>query len=252
MTPARCLARFFVAVLVLLPFSPATAAEMPPRLAKPPLGERWFSISKGEEKTGFNRLEIRESGDGYEVLSDSDTKMTVLGFAREARTTERYQVNRDLSLKSFAAEVVINGKPMKLKGEATAKEVRLTVEADGSTREKTLKVKGAVYPPPVLNIYPLMQGVDAGKSFRLKMLDVEEVKIKEVKISVLGTETQADGTVTVHEQNDLYPFVDNDIWVDFAGNTVREFVRRAKIITQAVDGETGRKLLATRPWLKNK
>ena len=249
MTLARYLARFFVAVLVLLPFSPAAALELPPRLAKPPLGERWFSISKGDEKTGFNRLEIRESGDGYEVLSESDTKMTVLGFAREARTTERYQVNRDLSLKSFAAEVVINGKPMKLKGEATAKEVRLTVEEDGSTREKTLKVKGAVYPPPVLNLYPLMQGGEAGKSFRLKMLDVEELKIKEVKISVIGAET-LDGTVTVHEQNDLYPFVDNDIWVDFAGNTVRELVRRAKIITQAVDGETGRKLQSTRPWQK--
>ena len=39
----------------------------------------------------------------------------------------------------------------------------------------------------------------------------------------------------VHLRNDLYPFVDNDIWVDLAGNTIRESVRDGLIVTDAED-----------------
>ena len=52
--------------------------------------------------------------------------------------------------------------------------------------------------------------------------------------------------------NDLYTFVDNDIWVDHSGNTVKESVRHGLILTQAVDREAGRKFLATHSGLKRR
>lgn len=237
------------AIIILLPLY-ASAAQDIPRLTKLPLGERWYSISKEKEQTGFNRLEIRDSGGGYEITVESGAKMTILGFSRDATSWERYLVNRDLSLKSFEVDEVINGKPMKLKGEVTADGVRVSITAAGSTKEKTLKTREAVYPPPVLNIYPLMHGGEKGKTLRLKMLDIEKVKIVGVKISVIGVETPPGGMATVHLQNDLYTFVDNDIWLDLNGNTVRESVRQ--IVTQAEEGETVRKFLSTRPFLKRR
>jgi hypothetical protein len=141
---------------------------------------------------------------------------------------------------------------MKLKGEVTADGVRVSVTADGKIKEKTLKAKGAVYPPPAVNIYPLMQGSEPGKSFKLKMLDIEAVKVIGVKITVIGVEPPAGGTSTVHMQNDLYTFVDNDIWVDHSGNTVKESVRHGLIVTQAEDREAVRKFLVTHPWLKRR
>jgi hypothetical protein len=242
---------FLVAFLFLFS-NYAVAAPGILRLAKPPIGERWYSISKDKEQTGFNRLEIRDVGGGYEITVESGARMTVMGFSRDAASWERYLVNRDLSLKSFEVDEVISGKPMKLTGEVTADGVKVSVSASGSTKEKTLKVKGPVYPPPVLNFYPLMQGGEPGQAFRVKMLDIEKVKIIGVKITVIGAETLAGGMATVHLQNDLYTFVDNDIWVDLKGNTVRESVRHGMIDTQPGDGDGTRKFLATHSYMKKR
>jgi hypothetical protein len=239
------------AIVFMLPHYSCAANDIP-RLSKPPIGERWFSISKNKDQTGYNRLDIRDTGNGYEITVESGTKMSVLGFSREAVSWERYQVNRDLSLRSFEVDEVIDGKPMKLKGEVNADGVRVSISTDKGTKDKTMKVSGAVYPPPVLNIYPLMQGGEAGKSFHIKMLDIEKIKVIGVKISIIGLETSPGGAQSVHLQNDLYTFVDNDIWVDLGGGTIRESVSRANIITQAEDGDAIRKFLATRPWLKRR
>lgn len=212
-------------------------------LAGPPLGDRWFSIAMNDEKTGLGHLLIREAGDGYEVVAQNCARMVVLGFSRENTSWERYSINRDLSLRSFDVTEVINGKLQHLTGEVAAKGVRVSVTAAGKTKVKNLKVKGAVYPPPVLNIYPLMQGVTPGKKFRLKMLDIEAAKIQEVKIAVIGVESTAGGLPTVHLQNNLYPVVDNDILVDLAGNTVRESVRDGLIDTRAEDGRSAKQFL---------
>jgi transglutaminase-like putative cysteine protease len=76
------------------------------------------------------------------------------------------------------------------------------------------------------------------------MLDIEAVKVREVNIRVIGMEFQADGQPTLHLQNDLYPFVENDIWVDLSGNTLRESVRNGLIVTQAEDEQTARSFLS--------
>ena len=241
----------FFAFLVLLPNYAASAPAIP-RLTKPPLGERWFSISKDKEQTGFNHIEIGEAGGGYEITVESGVKMSVFGFSRDAYSWEKYLVNPDMSLRSFEVDEVIDGKPLKLKGEVIAAGVKVTITADGKIKEKILKSKVAVYPPPTVNMYPLMQGGEPGKSFKLKMLDIEAVKIIGVKITVIGAEIPAGGAATVHMQNDLYTFVDNDIWVDQSGNTVKESVRHGLILTQAEDREAARKFLATHPWLKRR
>jgi hypothetical protein len=246
--------RFIIVLfaVIFLSLNSSQAAQEMPKLSKLPLGERWFSISKNKEQAGYNRLDIRDSGAGYEITVESGARFSVLGFSREAVSWERYHVNQDLSLKSFEVDEVINGKPMKLKGEVNADGVRVSITSDGETKEKTLKAKGPVYPPPVMNIYPLMNGGEAGKSFRVKMLDIEKVKIIGVKISVIGVDASSGGFRTVHMQNDLYTFVDNDIWVDMNGHTVKEAVSRANIITVAEDGDSIKKFLATRPWLKRR
>ncbi len=238
----------FFALLLLFPLY-AAAAPAIPRLAKPPVGEHWFSISKEKEQTGFNRIDISEAAGGYEINVESGAKMTILGFARDAVSRERYLVNPDLSLRSFEVDEVIAGKPMKLKGEVTADGVRVNVNAAGKVRDKLLRVRGAVYPPPVVNIYPLMQGGEAGKSYKIKMLDIEAVKVIGVKMTVIGAETAVGGATVVHMQNDLYTFVDNDIWVDLSGNTLKESVRHGLIVTQAVDRESARRFLSTHPGL---
>jgi len=229
------------ALLIMLIFpmtelSRAAAASLPP-LAAPPAGERWFSIAMDDEKKGFSCLTVEAVPDGYVFTGLGSVKMGGVFFSREAWSRERYVVHRDLSLISFDVEQEIGGKAMQVSGSSTGVGVRVVVTTPAGREEKLLKAKGAVYPPPVLNLYPLMRGVSPGKRYRLQMLDVEDVRIRAVTFTAVGVETLPGGVKTVHLRNDLFP-VANDIWVDPAGNTVKESVRDDMIVTLAEDGKS--------------
>jgi hypothetical protein len=174
-----------------------------------------------------------------------------MGVSREATTKESYDIGRDLAIRSFAAENRIDGSPMSLKGEVTSRGVRATVESAGGKKERTVKAKGAVYPPQVLNFYPLMQGAVPGKSYKIQMLDLESVKVKTVKVEVIGIETLPKGTPAVHLQNNLFPVVDNDIWVDFKGDTLKESVRDDLVVTLAESEASAKAFLADAALAKN-
>jgi hypothetical protein len=221
-------------LLLMCIFSPfMVSAAIPALLQKPPLGDRWFGIYFNDERTGFATSSIRETSDGYEMLSASSIKMGGFGFSRDASIRESYSVNKDLTLKSFAVTQVIDGKHNKLSGEVIPAGIRAIVESAGVKKERVLKRKGAVYPPMALNLYPSLQGIEKGKSYRLAMFDPEAIKIKAVKVSVVGIES-INGTEAIHLRNNLYP-IDNDIWVDGSGNTIKESIRDGWILTLAED-----------------
>jgi hypothetical protein len=216
---------------------PATAGSSSP-LATLPAGDRWFSISMNEERVGFAHISINQIPDGYEIFCEGSARMAAYGFSREASSRERYIVNRDMALQSFAVEERIEGRPMTVSGEVTPQGIRMRVETEAGKTEKLLKTKGMVYPGALLNIYPLKKGWEAGKRYRLQMFDAEALQLKNVKIAVIGVEKLPDGVAALHLQNDLYPVVDNDIWVDLTGNTIRESVRNGLVVTQAADEQS--------------
>jgi len=240
--------RIFRSILLIIPLallfctSGALAASTG-ALTQPPLGERWFKITMGDEKVGFAHTTIATAPGGYQVSSESSTKMKALGFSRQAFSRENYLVGTDLSLKSFVVEETVDGKWMRLKGEVASKGVKVSVESAEKKREKTLKTAGKVCPPPLLNLYPLLQGLKEGKKFRIQMFDPEEVKLKLVTTTLLGKENHTGGVATLHLRNNLYSFVDNDIWVDMAGNTMRESVRDGLVITETEDPESAAKFV---------
>lgn len=241
---ALTLCIFFIVALTAFTVIAGTKPS-PPAPVRPPSGERWFGIFLGNERTGFAHQTIAEKDGGFEITVEGSVKMVVMGFSREASSRERYLVGRDLSLRSLAVEQVIDGTPLGVTGEATPMGVKVVVTAGGTKKEKLLPAKGAVYPPPALNILPLMKGTAAGKRFRVQMLDVEAVKVKEVTVTVAGFETLPDGTRAIHLRNDLFPLVDNDIWVDTLGNTLRESVRDGLVETVAEDEGRARQFIAS-------
>jgi len=240
--PRVVLQLLLVCLLLCAPLS-LFAAEMP-RLATPPLGERWFSINLDKERVGFAHLNITEAGDGYRIDTEGSVKMRVMGFSREATTKESYLVGRDLAIRTFWTESRIDGSPLVLRGEVTPKGIKVTTETAGSKKEQNLKSKLPVFPPQALNLYPLMQGAKTGKSYKIATLDVEAMKVKQVKIEVIGTETLPTAGATVHLRNNLYPMVDNDVWVDLQGNSVKESVRDDLVVTLAENESSAKIYLA--------
>ncbi|MFZ2948168.1 MAG: transglutaminase-like domain-containing protein, partial [Desulfuromonadaceae bacterium] len=75
--------------------------------------------------------------------------------------------------------------------------------------------------------------VAAGSSYKIQAFDPEELKIKEIQITVLGEEKTSGGLPALKLRNNLYPFVNNDIWVDGQGNTLEESVREGLVTITA-------------------
>jgi transglutaminase-like putative cysteine protease len=205
------------------------------KLDKPPLAEQWFGIYVDNERVGFYRQKISELADGYRIEGDGSVHMKVMGFSKEASMRETYQVAKNMTLQSFDVEQAVNGVVSRISGKSDDGRLRVKRESNGKITEKQIKFKGDLYPGPALNIFPLMRDVTAGTSYKTSTFDAEEVKIKEVKISILGEENTPDGYPALKLRNNLYPFVGNDIWVDAQGKTLIESVREGLVTTKAED-----------------
>lgn len=231
----RIVLRALIAIILTLTAAfPAAAAQFN-KLDKPPLSERWFGIYVDKERVGFYRQAISETPDGYRMEGDGSVRMKVMGFSKEAATRETYLVGKDLSLRSFEVEQTINGTASRLSGKVSNNIIRIKSVTNGKAREKQLKYKGEVYPGPALNLYPLLHDVTPGKTYAVQTFDPEEIKVKEVKISIIGPDKTPDFQPALKLRNNLYPYVYNDIWVDDKGNTLLESVRDGLVITRAED-----------------
>ncbi len=228
----RILSVFIVCTMLVAGAMPVVAATFK-KLDKPPLAEHWFGIYVDNERVGFYRQTISELADGYRFDGDGSVRMKVMGFSKEASSRETYLVAKNLTMRSFNVEQTVNGVSSRVSGKVVDAGLRVKIEDSGKTSEKQFKFKGDIYPGPALNIFPLMRDTSAGKSYKTTTFDAEEIKIKEVKITVLGEEKTPDGQLSLKLRNNLYPFVTNDIWVDAQGNTLIESVRDGLVTTKA-------------------
>ncbi|NTV47763.1 MAG: transglutaminase domain-containing protein, partial [Chlorobiales bacterium] len=203
------------------------------KIDAPPISERWFGIYVNSERVGFYRQRIDKSEEGYRIEGSGSVRMKVMSFSKEASMRETYLVSKNLALRSFDVEQTVNGTSSHLSGKVSGSAVYIKSETNGKTNDKVLKFKGEVYPGPALNIYPLMRGVSAGTSYKVQAFDPEELKIKEIQITVIGLDKTSEDLPALKLRNNLYPFVNNDIWVDGQGNTLEESVREGLVITRA-------------------
>jgi hypothetical protein len=230
----RLICLLLLSVLMSAGSIPVAAAQFK-KLDKPPLVEKWFGIYVDNERVGFSRQNISEVADGFRIEGDGSVRIKVMGFSKEASSRETYLVAKNLTLRSFDVELTINGVSTHVSGKAGDGSMRVKSESNGKITEKQFKFKGELFPEEVLNIAALMRDVTAGKSLTLKAFDAEEMKIKEITVNILGEEKGPEGLPALKMRNNLYPFVDNEIWVDAQGNTLMESVRNGLVTTRVED-----------------
>lgn len=225
--------RFFTAVLLVFCSTLSALAAPFGKIDAPQLSERWFGIYVNSERVGFYRQRIDKSGDGYRMEGNGSVRMKVMSFSKEASMRETYLVSKNLALRSFDVEQTVNGTSSHISGKVSGSAIHIKNDVKGKTIDKILRFKGEVYPGPSLNFYPLMHSVAAGSSYKIQAFDPEELKIREIQITVLGEEKTNGGQPALKLRNNLYPFVNNDIWVDGEGNTLEESVREGLVTITA-------------------
>lgn len=237
----RCAVSRVVTVVltaVFLCLQPLQLTAGTPLLSAPPLGERWFAILMADEQVGFYRQLITALPEGgFQIEGSGSVRLRIMGFSKEASSREVYRLGTTLALQAIEVEQSISGQHTRLTGKVVTDGLLLTQAVDGRVRKRLLKFKGQLLAGPLLNLYPLLKGPKADTVYRVQVFDPEEVKIKPVVITVVGEQATPDGQPAIKLRNDLYPFVDNEIWVDSHGNTLLESVRDGLVVTRAEQPE---------------
>lgn len=229
----KCSLTYLISCIFLFCTAITAAAAPFGKIDTPPLSERWFGVYVNSQQVGFYQQKIEKIPDGYRLEGSGTVKMKVMNFAKEASSRESYLVSNKLALRSFDVEKSVNGSFSHLSGKVSGSSMHIKCEANGKTTNKILKLKGEVYPASSLNLYAAMRGVSPGTTYNIHFFDPEDIKIKDIKITVLGEHKTAAGVNTLKLRNNLYPFVNNDIWLDGEGNTLKESVREGLVITKA-------------------
>jgi len=224
--------RFFAAGAIVLCSCLTVLADPFVRIDAPPLSEQWFGVYVNSEQVGFYRQRIEKSENGYRMEGNGSVRMKVMNFTKQASIRETYMVSKKLALRSFDVEQTVNGLSSHVTGKVNGSAIYIKNEVNGKTTDKMLRLKGDVYPGPALNLYPLMHGAVAGRVHKIQSFDPEELKIKEIQITVMGEDKTTEGLPALRLRNNLYPFVNNDIWVDRLGNTLEGSVREGLVITK--------------------
>lgn len=201
-------------------------------IAAPPLSERWFGIYVNSERVGFYRQRIDTAEDGYRMEGYGSIRMKVMTFSKEISMRETYLVSNNLALRSFDIDKTVNGSLSHDSGTVSGSALHIKSSSNGKTTSKILKLKGEVYPGSALNLYPLMRSVAAGAVYKVQVFNPEELKVKEIQVTVIGEGRTTDGQPALKLRNNLYPYVTNDVWVDSLGNMLEESVREGLVTTR--------------------
>ena len=225
---------FLLIASIVIGICPAVAAPFK-KLDRPPLTDHWYGIYVDHDRVGFYHQEIWETSEGYRFEGTGNVRIKVMGFSKDSSMHENYLVGKKLALRSFEVEQSNNGVLSRITGKVSDTSLRIKSLSNGKSTDKLLRFKGEIYPGPVLNLFPLMRDSAVGKSYKVQTFDPEEIKVKEVMISFLGEGKTPDGQLALKLRNTLYPFVNNDIWMDKQGNTIFESVRDGLVTTKAED-----------------
>ncbi len=195
----RVLSAFLIFVSFLLPgcasmyFRDAGPAEevRVPSLSDLQFSEYWAGIVFNGEKIGYSRFQVKPSvfGDGtYEVNSEARLAFHFLMFDKKMALKSMDIIQEDLSIRSFQYETDMDGSVIRQKGSMAGGKLVVEVETGGELTTIEFDSAERIHPTGVIVLYPLIHGLEVGKSFRYMVYDGEIRKLAEVRQEVLAYE----------------------------------------------------------------
>jgi len=212
-----------------------------------PYQEYWTGIVFNGAKIGFSRFTLAPSQlepDLFDIHSEAVMRLRFLAFDKKINLKSYDQVTADLSLKNFIYEYDLDGNLLQLSGRMADNMLDVDITTQGQKHRQTIPVEGNVYPTSIINLYPLMHGLEINRSYTYMVYDGETQTVSPVKQKVLA-----------YEESDLYQgqaFKINTrlhghevtTWMDANGKPLLEMSLGGVIISALESKSTARKYLA--------
>jgi len=171
----------------------------PPRfdLVDWPYNEYWTGIVFNGKKIGFSHFTLSSSGDAenrFEIRSEVALCIRFLTVDKTINLQSFDRVAEDLSLDLFEYDYDMDGNRLKLSGRVTDSRLEVEIETAEQTSRKTIPVNTKLYPTSIIGLYPVLHGLEVGRTYSYKVYDGETQTIDSVRQEILA-----------YEESDLFP-----------------------------------------------
>jgi len=159
-------------------------------IGKLPFSEYWTGIVFNGEKIGFTDLTIHKDtgSENYEIRSEASFVLRFLGIEKKIQLRSRDVIGGDLTLVEFAYRYNIDGSELQLTGRRQDDELAATIVTGGTPHDQRLTVKGKLYPSGVINLYPVLYGLEIGREHSYRVYNGQTQSLAEVTQRVTGYE----------------------------------------------------------------
>lgn len=206
----------------------------------------WTGIVFNGEKVGFSRLDIRREPGSERRVIESEATMALhfLGWEKKILLRARDVVNADLTLAEFDYWYRLDESEMRVAGRREGGELVASITTAGTSTAQRLPAPGRLYPSSVINLYPVLHGLEVGREYRYPVYNGQTQAMAEVTQRVAG-----------YEKSDL--FLGNAFkvetamrgqkvtsWIGHDGRVVFELAMNGVLISYLEDADSAGRYLA--------
>lgn len=231
-------------------FNPLPTPKEPVRindLGELPYRELWQGFVFNGEKVGFTHLKIvpMPEGQRYQILSEARMHIRFMGMDKKITMNSDDIVRPDLTLVSFHNEQKIDEKPLILNGKIM--DDKLMVFQKSGKEEKTAEIilSGSLYPTSIMNLYPVLQGMAVGATYKYNVYDPQTQSIVEVTQSVGSFEESKKLSIEPSfKMETQMQGLSTSSWINLKGETIFELALGGVLITYKEDEKSAKQFLA--------
>jgi hypothetical protein len=150
----------------------------------------WTGIVFNGEKVGFSHFEIRKEpgSERRELKAEASIVLRFLGLEKKILLRSRDVINADLTLVEFDYWYRVDESEMQVAGRREGGELVARIATGGTTTEQRLPAPGKLYPSGVINLYPVLNGLEVGREYKYRVYHGQTQAIAEVTQRVAGYE----------------------------------------------------------------
>ena len=243
------LSLLFLPSCASLYFEPVTPPAEPSHitaLSALPFREIWSGFVFNGEKVGFTHMKIEplEGENLFRVNSEAHMLLRFLGLQKKVSMKSSDIIRPDLTLVSFHYKQSIDEKTIVLDGKFAEDTLKITQQGGDQVKTFEEKVYGPIYPASLINLYPVLHGLNIGAKYVYRVFDPQVQAVVEVSQSV---ESFEESTKLLLEPSFKVKTRMHDqlvsSWINPRGETILEMAVGGTLITYKETEESAKRYL---------
>jgi hypothetical protein len=206
----------------------------------------WTGIVFNGEKVGFSHIDLRQlPGSGRrELKSEASLVLQFLGLEKKILLRARDVVEPDLTLVEFDYWYRIDDSELQVTGRREGEALVATIVTAGVRTEQRLPAPGKLYPSGVINLYPVVNGLEVGREYRYRVYHGQTQAIAEVTQRIAGYERSELFAGNAFKVETAMHGQRVTSWIGHDGRLVFELAMNGVLISFLEDADSANRFLA--------